>query len=461
MRFREIIFEANLTLSQLVKHRGRYLLNLIKKIESGEAFAVSGKYQAKYGSSVILDKESAVSLKNYFFPKGNPDLVIISASGNVVIPDNTKKILLKLASTGEIIPFGALEKTSDIKGKEADYNLGDIGEIAIAVAVYSRFLKVGGEVSLEDFFSSLRQITVSYNKSGNSGQASAGSTIKYKTGKEDILSLKAVLPRRSMDFINTEEFLSGNIAQPDIVSTIKSAITFANKNQKVSSGIDLVSKNPETNKINVTCDGISTQKGTKADIIMDIDGDPINIVSAKVGRSQLGQASGHVFDKQITFFKNVFGVDVSKYEKNWGTTLEDHDRTLQAIWNEITPKISAAFSGDVTRKELPMVKQLANGLIKYSNTSKPGDVDIVKLISSPGRPGYKLLRVDEKLYEALEKIDLVAHPGSKGISIYGKYEGKKILLMKARSYLSQEAKTVRTIIEGGDLLDIVAEVIEP
>jgi hypothetical protein len=30
--------------------------------------------------------------------------------------------------------------------------------------------------------------------------------------------------------------------------------------------------------------------------------------------------------------------------------------------------------------------------------------------------------------------------------------------MKARSYYSSAAKTVRTVIEGGDLLDILAEV---
>ena len=275
---------------------------------------------------------------------------------------------------------------------------------------------------------------------------------------QDTVTLKAVLPRRSMDYIATDTFLSGKASEPHVIGTIKSAIDFANKSQKVAGGIAMVSKNPETNDIRITCDGVSDQKGTKADIIMDIDGEPINIVSAKVGRSQLGQASGHMFNKQIMFFNTVFGVDVRKYEKLWGTSLEDHLKAFQAMWDDVNSKDSAAFAGDVTSKEIPMVKQLANGLIKYSNTSKPGDVDIVKLISSSSRPGFKLLRIDEKLYEALEKNDLIAHIGNNGVSIYGTYNNKKILLMKARSYKS--GTTVRTVIEGGDLLDILAEVTE-
>jgi len=214
----------------------------------------------------------------------------------------------------------------------------------------------------------------------------------------------------------------------------------------------------KTNFIKISCDGVSDQKGTKADVIMNIDGTPINIVSAKVGRSQLGQASGHNFDKQRLFFKTVFNENVSSFKTSWGETHKEHDKVLQAIWNKINPKIVRALAGDNAQKELPIVKQLANGLIKYSNTATAGDVDIVKLIAVPGSPGYKLLKVDERLYDALKQINLIAVPGSKGVAIYGIYNNKKILLMKCRSYHSKVGNTVRTIIEGGDLLDIMAEV---
>lgn len=459
MRYVEFISEAQLTASELVKHQGRYLLNLIKKIENHESLMVAGKYQKKYGSDVVLQPSSARLLKNVFFPGGNPDLAKISASGNLITPSKVGQLSLEILGSGWGIPLGALEKTPDIKGKDADYNIGDIGEISIAIAVFARFENQGQPISLNHYLDAANRLDITHSKSGSSGQAIATGKVSWPTGKEDVIEMKAVLPRRSMDFVNTEEFLSGEIAQGDVIGTIKSAIIYANQNKKVTAGIDMVSKNPETNKIRITCDGVSDQKGTKADIIMDIDGNPVNIVSAKVGRSQLGQASGHVFDKQISFFKTVFGVDVAKYNKQWGTSLEDHDRVLQAIWNEINPGISAAFAGDNTNKEMPMVKQLANGLIKYSNNAA-GDVDIVKLVSSAARPGYKLLRIDANLHAALEKVNLVARPGAKGVSIYGKYNGKDILLMKARSYLSQGGNTVRTIIEGGDLLDILAEVVD-
>lgn len=459
MRAREFLIEASLTPKELVKYQGRYLLNLIKKIENQEPLLVSGKYQEKFGKEVTLDPSMAEFLKRLFFPEGNPDLKKVSASDNLIPPaDVPQSTRLKVLGADANIPLGGLEKTPDIKGKETDYNLGDIGEIAIAIATFSRFRNQGKEITTEDFFKAAQAMTVSYSKKGSAGIANAAGPVSWPAGKQDRIELRAVLPRRSMDFVNTENFLSGNISELDVMGTVKSAIVFANKNQKINAGIDTASKNLETNLIRITCDGVSDQRGTKADIIMDIDGRAINIVSAKVGRSQLGQASGHVFDKQITFFKTVFGVDVSKYTKDWGTTLEDHDRALKMIWDEVNPKIRAAFAGNVTRKEFPMVKQLAEGLIKYSNTEKPGDVDIVKLITSTSSPGYKLLRVDQKLYQALEKTDLIATTADKGVSIYGRYQGKNILLMKARSYLSQKGNTVRTVIEGGDLLDMLAEV---
>jgi hypothetical protein len=459
MRFKEFITEAGLSGAELVKHQGIYLQNLIKKIENGSALPVVGKYQSKFGPEVNLDTDAILILKKAFYPNGDPDQVQLSVSGNIVPVEDLRNLKLPMLSDDNyFVPLGALEKTADIKGKEKDYNVGDIGEISIAIAVFAIFENQGNPINFNDFFHVIRKLDFSYSKTGGSGYAKTTGMIQWPTGKKDIIELTSSLPRRSMDYVSSEDFQNANIAEADVKGTINSAIMYANQDRKVRKGLETVRTNVETNNIKIKCDGVSDQKGTKADIIMDIDGTAVTIVSAKVGRSQLGQASGHVFDKQINFFKTVFGVDVSKYNSQWGTTLQEHDKVLQAIWDEVNPKIAAAFAGDVTVKEIPMVKQLANGLIKYSNTAEAGDVDIVKLISTPARPGYKLLRVDQRLYEALEKTDLEARMGAKGVSIYGNYNGKSILLMKARSYLSQQGNTVRTIIEGGDLLDILAEV---
>jgi len=458
MRSSEIINEANLTAVQLVKHGGMYLNNLLTKIENGMPLSVTGKFQTQFGKNVILDPSSAAILKSIFYPQGNPALADISASGDVVMSNPTARIVL-LTQDGKKISLSALEKTPDIKGKQEDYNLGDIGEIAIALAVYARFINQGQEVGINNFFAMGKLLQTSHSSKGSAGVANMNGTIQWPVGKTDNITLQSVLPRRSLDYFIS--VLKGDQKlEPQINSVFQSAIAYANQNSKVTAGIKLVGTNTNSNQIRIICDGVSDQKGTKADIIMDIDGKAINIVSAKVGRSQLGQASGHDFEKQIVFFATVFGIDVSPYKDQWGASLEEHDSVLSKIWSNINPRIMAALAGDITDREVSLVKQLANGLIKYSNTASPGDVDIVKLIATPGKPGYKLLRVDNKLYAALDKINLIAKPVAKGISIYGSYNGREILLMKARSYLSGAAKTVRTIIEGGNLLDIMAEVID-
>jgi hypothetical protein len=85
---------------------------------------------------------------------------------------------------------------------------------------------------------------------------------------------------------------------------------------------------------------------------------------------------------------------------------------------------------------------------------------VVKLITDPGGPGYSLLRIDSRLTDALEKTDLVGEQtkNGSGIQVSGNVNGKKLLLFKARSYFSPAGNVVRTIIEGGPLLDQLAVV---
>ena len=459
MRFREFISEANLSPSQLVKHGGQYLTNLIDKIQNGGDFHVVAKFHPTYGETIKIDPSEIVTLKRLFYPEGNPEKAKFSSSGNIILPAPIKTIKLK-TTAGQIIPLGALEKTADIKGKEVDYNLGDIGEIAIGLAVYARFIKHGADITIQDVIKVIKGLNMGYNQKGTSGIADINSNIKWPKGKIDQISFNSSLPRRTMDYITKNIKETGKIEEKTIIATFSGAVMYANKNSKITEGILTISKNLNSNVIRIVCDGVSNQKGTKADVIMDIDGVPINVVSAKVGRSQLGQATGHEFDKQKLFFNTVFGIDVSDFANQWGTTHQDHEKVLQLIWKKINPMVLNAIKGDNTQKEMPLVKQLATGLIKYSNTAKSGDVDIVKLIATPSSPGFKLLRVDDRLYDALQETNLSAKTTPMGVSIYGSLQGKYILLLKARSYYSSSANTVRTVIEGGDLLDILAEVVD-
>jgi hypothetical protein len=230
----------------------------------------------------------------------------------------------------------------------------------------------------------------------------------------------------------------------------------------------------------VVSDGISDNKGTKADLVMDIDGERINLLSVKTGESQLGQASGHEWQKQEDFFKTVFGVNAKSYKKTWGTTNPEHLTALREIWGKLViPKIERLTGGNSNQKEAELIKSIATGLIRYSNNinADTGDietVDIVKLVTDPSSPGYSLLKIDHNLIQALNKVNLIGSypPSRMGINIHGRIQAKlkngKIVdkdISFCRMWSSPSGDTIRTAVAGGPLLDelalITPDIVDP
>ena len=290
-------------------------------------------------------------------------------------------------------------------------------------------------------------------------------TVKHSTGKKDNLTVTILAPGRSVTAF--KRFMDDPGSTPnDMRGAILSALEYAKNEEKIKTGLEQSAGDPNTNTIEVLCDGVSDQKGTKADLEYAIDGKRINLISAKTGPSQLGQASGHDWKKQKTFFSVVFQEDVSAFEQSWGTTNKEHLDTLTKIYQTvIIPKVQRLTGGNSVQKEIELVRSIANGLIRYANnydekTGKIETVDIVKLIVDPGTPGFTLMKIDEKLSAALEKADLVGAPtqNKQGVEVHGIVNGKKLLLFKSRAYYSAAGDVVRNIIEGGPLLDQLATI---
>lgn len=458
MRVIDIITEAGLRPTGL---RKEYVLNLISLISNGQPVAIATKMQGKYGKSVIFHKKSAKLLQQALERGAGR----VNSDGYIVLDPVIKELP---AADGGVVPLNAIEKSSEIKGKSADYNIGDIGEIALGISAGAKFLKLGANASATEFVNLANKMQVSTvtntkGKALSSLKLSYTGEIKHKSGKKDVLTLSILAPGRSIkSFV---EFMKNPGGVPDDVKgTILSSLMYSGEAEKIRYGLERTAKDPNINTIEVVCDGVSDQKGTKADLVMNIDGERINLLSAKTGPSQLGQASGHDWQKQVNFFQTVFQVDASKFGKTWGKTNQEHLETLHNVWQKaVIPKIMRLTGGDSIQKEIELVRSIAGGLIRYSNnvnveTGEVETIDIVKLIVNPGTPGYSLLRIDSKLVAALEKTDLHG-TGTKngyGIQVHGRVDGKNILLFKARSYYSPAGKVVRTIIEGGDLLDQLA-----
>ena len=442
-----------------------YLTNMINMINQGTPFSVVSEKHGKYGEAVILDPSMADLLQT---------ALDNSNESGKYLKINTDIRKLQTAD-GQTILFTELEKTNDIKGGEVDYNVGYIGEIALGVAAGAKFLQAGGDTGLADFIEVAKQLKMDSvltqsGKKGSSLQLSYSGTITHGNGKEDNLNLVIKAPGKDvkafLEFINNKP----EAIHPKAMGAMLSALEYARNAHKIAAGLKQTSEDPNTNTIQVVSDGISDQKGTKADLIMEIDGSKINLLSVKTGPSQLGQASGKEWSKQLKFFELVFGLNVSEYEQYWGSTNTERLGALKKIWPLAIAKVSRLTGGDSVRKEAILVKSIANGLIRYANnwdetTGKTETVDIVKLVTDPGSPGYKLMQIDDRLIAAMEKTDLIgwAPAGGMGVNISGlitttNAKGqpvqKKVALCRMWSTLS--GTTVRTNVAGGPLLDELA-----
>jgi hypothetical protein len=440
-----------------------YINNLISMIRQKQPVTLTPKAQEALGKeSVVIDPRMADVLQSMVDATRGKTI----SGGYLDFKDTFPAFPTK---DGSKISLSNIEKSPAIKGKELDYNVGDIGEIALGVAAGARFLKSAEEINAIDFVNLANKLKASRvtNTSGktlSSLELSYLGKLTHATGKQDNVEITILGPGRSIKEFITFMKYPGDVPD-DVKGTILSAIQYANGSKKIEVGVQQTASNPEINTIEITCDGVSDQKGTKADLVMTIDGQRINLLSAKTGPSQLGQASGHQWARQQAFFQTVFGVDISPYAKLWGTTNEQHLAALQKVWTQLViPRVTQLTGGDSVQKEKALVRSISNGLIRYSNNVDPTGqvetIDVVKLITDPGSPGYNLLRIDSRLTDALEKTDLVGEPtkNGSGIQVSGNVNGKKLLLFKARSYFSPAGKVVRTIIEGGPLLDQLATV---
>ena len=446
---------------ELQKHE--YLGNMMSLIKAGTPLKIVAGKQDKFGETVIISKSTASQAIKDIIVGRTTSLPLSRESIKTVneLPANAtakSKILL--------VPITAIEKSMEIKGKTSDFNIGGIGEICLGVAATARFLKLAELIDVMDFINFANELKVTpfvgkTGKIGNSLKLTYSGPVYHSNGKVDKLFCVIVAPGRDV------KTFMGIMKNPEsapqaVQSVISSSVIYANDAKKISIGIKRTSEDPNVNNIEIVADGQSDNKGTKADLVMNIDQSRITLISAKTGPSQLGQASGKEFSKQVDFFQTVFGVDISGLKKTWiPDGKADNTPTLTIAWQKhAIPKVLRLTGGDSVQKEATLIQSIAKGLIRYANdqtdTGEVETVDIVKLITDVGQPGYTLMRIDSRLEAALSKVDLHGSHTERGVAVSGNVNGKMISLFRAWSYYSPAGKTTRTAIAGGPLLDTLA-----
>lgn len=382
---------------------------------------------------------------------------------DLATPEQVKQIAdMKIPLTdGREIGFQNIFKSPAIKGKDADYNVGDIGEISLGISAAARFAKAGAAITFDDYMTIATALAIGPIPGKKSMKGEWRGRVN---NADDTVELLIALPARSMKAFKA--FMRDFEAAPNNVrGTVMSSLKWANENKNIEIGLAKTKATKEPSNITISADGVGDQKGTKADLFLSINGEHYNLISAKAGASQLGQASGVEFNNISTFFNAVFGINIDKYQKSWTDDNELNLEVLRKIYSsDVIPLVTRLVAGDDNRKEAELVRQIGNGLVHYANdirNGKPDVVDIVKLMTTPTKPGYKLMRIGPDLVNAMEQVNLYGKPtpNGLGIAVYGDIKGQATLLFRVRSYYSPAANLTRTIIEGGGLLDKLASVV--
>ena len=471
MRAREIFLEAGLELSELRKHGGKYFNILIDKISKGDTFDVEASLSGKFPDGVKIDPIVIPKLLAAFYPDGDKDNAETDASGRAVVVDS--KIFrtpLKLLNSTQTIPLGAITKTKDFKGGK-DINFGVLAEGILGAAIAALFVNKGENINPENITSVLKKLKPTPIAKGGKSESLMGTynnIVTYDDGKRDRLKFMLKLSKANFNAL-MEDLKSNKVIDPYVKSLIKSAVMYVNGGQEgIAAAVKTVAEKSDGNLIEIITDGISDNKGTKADLTLRINGQVIKLISLKaMGSSLFGQVGGSKFESFQAFLGDLFDIDVSKHAADFVDEEgpEDKQKNLETISkiyrSDIGPEIKSQLDGD-PETEARFIEKLANGIIKHATLGQ--DVEIVKFNRSV-YGGAKVLKVDQQSLANMKKIkfSVKIDPAKANIEIYGKTSDPElgnrlgttddVLLVKMRSYYQTSAQYVRNVIEMGPLLE--------
>ena len=348
-------------------------------------------------------------------------------------------------------------------------NRGDVAEVILGAAVTSRFWKhpVGQDVNENDIRSVLRIVMksnpISLNRNDLEIDTKISDTIRFRVG----------VPKLAYEFLKQEKEWS------KVDDLFASSSSYVNSDRRLILQSKILAKNGKINDIFVNSDGTGDQKGTKADIKLEVDGKKTrNQISLKVhGGDQFMQIAGVTFDKQEQLWGKL-GIDVSRgrksyeeYMKKLQTTLTFYDRDSvtksgsadnMRLAAEQTYKIAAKeLESKLNKKDKETIQKMAN-LIKYGATKDDENIELVKLQSGK----FKKAKFGKKYQENVKNANLAVSYKRKTdpiILVYDKDLGPikgKIIQIRAR-YSIEGVKTkagktykpyLRNLLETGPLI---------
>lgn len=255
-------------------------------------------------------------------------------------------------------------------------NRGDLFEAFFACAVAARFVKrvkIKSSKSLPPISNSdVESILTEVMKNGYQKNVNdVGSAVV------DTVTVNISIPKKAKDFL-----LDRNNWRK-VSDLIDGAVRFANSHSRLATQSRGLSINERQDIIKVIAAGTEDQRGTKADVKVEVDS-PLNPdrryrnidYSLKVsGGEQFHQVSGQGFDKFLNIFGEM-GLDVSSVSNEYQTFIDNFfDKEIFTKKYSSREQAKSSGGGEYLKKAARLVyayaaKELNNGL----NTDEPTEV---------------------------------------------------------------------------------------
>lgn len=258
--------EASLTPKELAKHDGKYLEILIQFVGNGLPLAIDPAYRGKFGDNAQVDP-AMLSQLNSALASGD---IVANLPKNVTLLVNGEKVTA---------PWGAIFKGKEFTGAEGkkSYNTGHLAELFMGLAVSAKFFNLGADINTRQLIDMMGFLNAEIPEGEKNYVLTLEKEIKYpeKNAKEDSLSFRAVVPARSAEaFI--EQLQAGEFAR-DLQAVFASAVLYANESTGIANACQRVREDKNNNRIDVISDGTSDAKGTKADLVLKVDGTKVQM----------------------------------------------------------------------------------------------------------------------------------------------------------------------------------------
>lgn len=451
MRAREFLNEAGLSPVEFSKHGGKYLNILIQLASSGPV-EVTPEKRAKYGDQVRLSSNTIDGLyaaqKNINeLPKFPEFIVLDPTSGAEEVQQGSWGALYKSA------------KFTQLAGK-TPYNKGHLNELFMGLAVSLKFINKKSQVTVDQ----VKQLLISLSSSGMNFKNSStvfqfSQQIQYHNKSQpDNLSFFGLVPSKSAEAL----IKYGNNLPSDILTLISSVVLYVNESKSVDRAITQVMSDPNTNVVEIKSDGTSESKSTKADLILSIDNQRVNLISLKTSSSNtLGQYSGLKFESLQKFFSTGFSIDLTPYKGLFLDSLSKDQITkniFELYDGVIFPKIFKELTGQSPKQESEIVKKLSDAANIFARGENLEDVEVVKISDNISTGSYKILRFSNNLYDAMKLLDLSAKliksPNGRTIQILAYRDNDKTETDKICQFRSQlQGGYLRNNFEIGPIME--------